>query len=578
MANDTLALEQQLPVLRGRSRLNALLELASELWQRNPPQAVIYSREAYGLATALNQAPAQAAALLELGRNLFRTGAFQEAVPVLEQAITLFQAQEDTLALARSWMSLGSVRCALGLRPQALRAFFLAQIMFEDAGNTWYLADCLNNIGIVYERLDNYEMALHYHSRALILAKSVDSRYTQASATNNIGQNLYNLKRWDEALMYQLEALALSHASGSVYNEIVALINAGCSLSSLERYAEAEEHLNRALQLSRDCQDRQNTILILDELGLLYRRQGNDKKACTFYRQAIKILSGIGVMYLEAQLHLNLSEALKSLGRRKETHAALLHALQSAEQQNLPKQLSQIHLHLSAFHEKCQQYGAALSHHKQHLVLEQAVQQESFEQRSAVLLLEQEYKEQTTSGFLPRLQAAAPDLRQFLQPAKSLSNSRQEGPNLLDLPNFQKALKFAFQTSRDELQPLALVLLELEHTTLSNVSKDTDPIPEWLESIKQTLPPTTIFGHLEENVLGVLLPGLSPSQAWELCNGWRQLRLQPQNAPTSPWTLHLGLCTQTAWSRAEDMLSCAGRLLYQAKCLETGQLLSDWKH
>ncbi|ULH13843.1 tetratricopeptide repeat protein (plasmid) [Deinococcus sp. KNUC1210] len=581
MGDAIFTLEQQLPGLSGYLRLDALLNLASELWQRDPPQAVLYSQEAYVLATSLNHASAQAMALLELGRSQFRTGAYQEATLVLERAIASFQIQDDAVALARSWMALGSVRTNLGLRTQALRALFLAQIIFEDAGNTWYLADCLNNIGVLYGKIGDYDASLSYHSRALILAKSVDSHFTKIAATNNIGQQLYSLRRWSEALPIQLEALLFARESGSIYNEIVALINIGCTLSSIGRYDESEEHLQKALRLSRKSDDSENILSALDEFGILSCRRGEYKTAIRYYREALKVAALSGATVLEAELYLNLGEAMKALGQRRAAHTALLRALDSAEQHDLLKLRSRIHLQLSIYYEEDHQTGQASAHREQHLELERASQHAASEQRSAVLLLEQEYEVQASggllaetpsdrSGNLDRFQAVKSGINSFRKPRGKVNSAE-----LLDLSGLKQALKQAFQASRDENQPLALALLEIGDVPTAD---DTAALLKAISLMQRTMPSKAVYSLLKGRVLGVLLPGTSPRRAWTLCEGWRRTVEDGFSEQSGGSTaVHLGLCTQTAWSRAEDMLSCADRLLYQAKCLGPGPTLSDWK-
>ncbi|GGR03063.1 hypothetical protein [Deinococcus ruber] len=236
---------------------------------------------------------------------------------------------------------------------------------------------------------------------------------------------------------------------------------------------------------------------------------------------------------------------------------------------------SRIHLHLSNYYTEEHEPEKALSHQKHHLELEQASQRTASEQRSAVLLLEQEYEVQAAGGLLAettpdRFQTVKRDVGAFRkQRGKAIST------DLLDLPGFQNALKQAFQASRDENQPLALALLELGEVPGPDAPAS---LLKAVTVMQRTMPPRAVFGLLKGHVLAVLLPDTSPRRAWTLCEGWRHaLEDRSAGGLGGLQTIHLGLCTQTAWSRAEDMLSCADRLLYQAKCLGPGQLLSDWK-
>ncbi|WP_221089955.1 tetratricopeptide repeat protein [Deinococcus aquaedulcis] len=590
-------LEDQLRRARGRERLRPLLELAAELWDKNPEDAARRAREAAALAQKLGDVAARAQALLELGRSLYRLGQYHQARQTLEDAAALHEAAGDALGLARCWMGLGTVRAALGELPQALEAHFTARTTFEAQGNEWFGSSCLNNIGLVYLRLDDHTAALDYTLRALRLATGVGNVVARMAATNNVGNALMMLGRLDEAHAYQTEALGLARQHGSPYNEIVALTNLGTLHARLSQREAALSALQQAGDLARQSHDPENLFEIYAELGHAHRLFGHPAEALAAYDQALALVGELGDFYLEASVQLSRGETLLGQGDPAAAAAALQRALELGERLGLGAVVSEAHRHLSSVYEARQELALALHHLRQHLQLTVSLAQAAAARQAAVRHLEQETERQRhlaaaqrelmaqverASGALRGAQVAGAEV----PVAEGLGEGRASPAHLDPLTGllgrrlFEARLAREFDRARDEHLPLAVAILNLDEfgrVNHAHAHAAGDRVLRELAGLLRAQLRAADLLARDGAAFVLLLPGTAAPGAQRLCERLRET-VAAWRAPDLPGlrvTVSIGLCTDTAWSQADDMLVQAEQLLYASKSAGRNRVTSD---
>ena len=236
-----------------------------------------------------------------------RLGNLEQARLHYDQAIELYQLEQDQLGLANALRALGDLQKRLGnLEPARLhydQALELYQLEQDQLG----LANALQALGDLESRLGNLEPARLHYDQAIELYHLEQAKLGLANALKALGdleKRLGNLEparlHYDQAIeLYQLEQAKLGLA-----NALKALGDLKTRLGNLEP---ARLHYDQAIELYQLEQDQLGLANALRALGDLESRLGNLEPARLHYDQAIEL-------YHLEQAKLGLANALKALG------------------------------------------------------------------------------------------------------------------------------------------------------------------------------------------------------------------------------------------------------------------------
>ena len=138
------------------------------------------------LALNENSTSSLADAYYEQARNAMERNLYEPALEQLNEAINLYQAQDDQTGLAKSYRQLGLTYRYQSNYPQALEYIYLAMQISQQQDNTPAVASTYNSIGLVLEKMGVYEGAAQAHQSALEL-------HNQLNDKDGIASDLYNL-------------------------------------------------------------------------------------------------------------------------------------------------------------------------------------------------------------------------------------------------------------------------------------------------------------------------------------------------------------------------------------------------
>lgn len=137
------------------------------------------------------------------------------------------------------------------------------------------IASSLFNIGYVYDEQSRYEEAIKHYLQALKIRKKLGDRNGIAANLNNIGNVHYALGNYAKAINHYLQSL-------KIYEKLALPV----SPVPYSRYS-------APLEKSGEDRDegfyKQGIALCLNNIGLVYWKQGKYLKAIDYYLQALKI-------------------------------------------------------------------------------------------------------------------------------------------------------------------------------------------------------------------------------------------------------------------------------------------------
>jgi CHAT domain-containing protein/tetratricopeptide (TPR) repeat protein len=273
----------------------------------------------------------KASALNDLGPIYAAVGEKEKALSVLNEALTLYAANQDGRGQASSLNNLATTHGRAGdfvlARELVERALTFRKAENDKPG----VINLLNSLGAISDRLGEPDQALNYFTQSLRGWEELDEvspadRLRVAVLLNNLAFASDKLGKWDQALDYYDKALAKYNNDDP--NKIATLDNKGELYAALGNPAKAKECYDEALNLlastgkpdldvkagllvhvgqlalaegdyltairnfdeARDTQPSKPKLAdVLTNLGAAYALQGDLKKALEAYHSALEI-------------------------------------------------------------------------------------------------------------------------------------------------------------------------------------------------------------------------------------------------------------------------------------------------
>jgi tetratricopeptide (TPR) repeat protein len=271
----------QLAQALGDDRQRAVLALRQSLFAEaigDYPAAVAAARGTIDLARAAQAPSVVAAGHREWGVVLWRQGAYEAALPQLEEAVRIFRQIGDRRGESESLSRLGDV--------------------------SWTQGD--------------YVAAKAYCEESLRICRESDDRRGEAEAFNRLGNVSREQGDYSGAGTYFEQTLRVCREIGDRRREGMALGNLGVLFDEEGHYAEAREYFEQALRVFREIGDRVSECGTLANLGLLLHHVGDEEDARQYNQQALDVAREIGTRRWEAYALTNLGHALVGLERLSE--------------------------------------------------------------------------------------------------------------------------------------------------------------------------------------------------------------------------------------------------------------------
>lgn len=281
------------------------------------------------LSEILSEDQAVAARLrMYQGWFLYRLDRYPEAIPILENSLSILRAAEDLEGLAAGLLVLGHMterqmetrvayyqEClqvsraaqnagrmiealnAIGVvsrlggefeRSQEVLAEGLALCQRE--GDSWGESKVLNNLGFLTREMGNYQQAKDYHLKSLEIKRAFQDLSGVAMCYSNLGMTAQRLGDLREARDYFQECIAIYDHFGNVSAKVFCLGNLGQVASEAGDYPESlrlhQEAYRTALENQFDSNQHRYTLINLGEIHL---KMGDYQNAWEAFQMALQI-------------------------------------------------------------------------------------------------------------------------------------------------------------------------------------------------------------------------------------------------------------------------------------------------
>lgn len=256
-------------------------------------QAVEAAQQAIHLYEADQDIAGQAHCLNHMGQALHQQGDPQAALAVMEQALDLFQQAKQLKGQADCLKNIGQVHfSSLAKYEKALDFFEQANAHYATLGDLPGQAGCINSIGnVCYWCLGRTEEAIQHYEQALEFARDIGDRFGVGLLLNNIG-NVYrtlSLGKLHVALDYLQQAHDIGEEVSDPVGQSMSLGNIGKIYFSIGQYDKALVYHHRALHINRDIGERGEEAGNLYELGKTHLELEDFEQALEALQQSLAI-------------------------------------------------------------------------------------------------------------------------------------------------------------------------------------------------------------------------------------------------------------------------------------------------
>lgn len=267
-----------LPAQEGAERVRTLGNVAWEVGMGDPAKALPYGDEALKLAVGLGDSAIIAQAANDAAIGEYRVGHLQRAVDLNLRALRIREMLKDTFGMAASHNKLAVAYTDLMAFDPALAHNYAAAAIFEQLHDVPHLAQVRGNIGHLYQQMGDLDRAEKVLRETRTLLTGLDSGYAMANVVGQLFQVLDERGNIDSAMVLGLDAMRRFERLGMM-NEVASVNN---------------------------------------EIGRLYRKQGDVATGLHYYQRALDIARGTGDLTGQATYLMNVANVMGVLGRAKE--------------------------------------------------------------------------------------------------------------------------------------------------------------------------------------------------------------------------------------------------------------------
>lgn len=241
----------------------------------------------------------EATALMRQAVQLEAQGRYGDAIPLVQQALTIREAELGTehLLVAESLSSLGSLYGDQGnyaaAEPLQRRALAIREALLE--AEHPLVAQSLNNLAVLYTNQGRYAEAIPLYERAIAIIETTEGadHWAVGVSLNNLAEVYLSQGNYAQATEALQRSLALlEQAFGEGHPNVASSLNNLAELYRIQgNYAEAEPLFRRSLALRQRLlgENHPDVADSYNNLAALYADQGNYDEAEDLYQRAIAI-------------------------------------------------------------------------------------------------------------------------------------------------------------------------------------------------------------------------------------------------------------------------------------------------
>ncbi|MBE2201708.1 MAG: tetratricopeptide repeat protein [Anaerolinea sp.] len=236
-------------------------------------------------------------ALARQGQFLFRLGQYHQAIPLLQEGLTIFRERDRPQDVALLLNMLGRIAYRRGDYPEAAVYCLESLDLCQRIDHPWGMVNAFETLGHCATDQGDYDLARRYHQQGLDRARQVGDQRAIASLLNGLGYTNWRLGEYQTAAAYCQESLQIFRQIGDRWGSIMALKNLGNIAGDQGDNAQALALYAEGLALSRAIGFRWGEAALLNNQGNIALIEGDYHLAKQLCTQSVATWREIGYQY-----------------------------------------------------------------------------------------------------------------------------------------------------------------------------------------------------------------------------------------------------------------------------------------
>jgi diguanylate cyclase (GGDEF)-like protein len=568
------AVSEPLP-LGPHVELQSHIDTAWSLRHSDVNRALDMSRKNLQTSQALQYPQGIAHSLLTQSFCYFRLADYKKALDVGQEALALFEVQNDHIGKLRVLNTLGIVYAESGDLIGSLKTFLQVQKLSYTIHDLKAEADALNNLAIVYNYLGDHISSLESYVKSLDLARLIGSKQAEMKALVNIATLYLEQQKPSEALDYLQQSLKLK-SEDDPHTYAIVLGNISRAHAALEDFEQALHYGLEGLERMEALEDPASASYVLDALGNIKMRLGHYDEAKIYFEKSLTIKREIGDPRGQAETHLLLAKLLEVQGAKDEATAMFHKALSISDEIGAPSEIYKSHQNLAQLYKNKGDFQNAFFHLEQYIQVKEKLSTDISTQRLQSLQVKFETEQTEKEKEIYRLQNV--ELARMNEELQRLSDTMAKQANedpLTGLYN-RRRLEQEFDKEISRVRrlngSLSVMICDIDNFKQINDRFSHQVGDQVLIQVAKILKGSIRISDVVARFGGEEFVGLFPEtplkEAVSVCERLREgiAEFSWQDVhPDLKVTISIGVCADTSLKDVYAMIDQADAKLYEAK-------------
>lgn len=302
------------------TKVKGLLDLADKHSRNQPDSAIYYARQAVIGAKEIGSKKFEGFGLQTVARILMTQGKLDEAIPIQQEVVEIFEDLKHIPYIASIREDLGRVHQLQGNYPAALKSYHLAKSYYSGINDSAGLSLTYNRLGSIYSNLKQYDKAIEYHKLSLSLNLPRNFKRGISANWNNISGTYQYMGIYDSALVYVEKALEMKLTLNDKTGQVRVYTNMGVIHTNIGNFEKGEDYLRIALGMAKKLSLRKEEVDLYINLCYNYLDRGQTEKAIEYGNMALKILEKENFPHSKLFANKKMAQAYSKAGNYKKAY------------------------------------------------------------------------------------------------------------------------------------------------------------------------------------------------------------------------------------------------------------------
>jgi signal transduction histidine kinase/ActR/RegA family two-component response regulator len=300
--------------------INSLLTSAESIRISNPKKSIELTSAALELSKKNNSEINIAKCQSKLSFYHMINGEYEKAFPLINDAIILFEKQEDEQALSEAKFTLASIYYKTDNVQLGLKYLVECIAIFKAQNNYLFLAKACKSLGTIYEYFGDDENAIRSYDMAIEAAKVIGETNMKTNAYNPLSGLYLNKGNIAKATELIEKSISLKTETGDIRGLAFAYYGRGKIFIKTKMYALAEKDLSASIKIHEEMGEKLGLGLSFQKMGVLFEEQKQYEKAKEMFLKVFHLSEKDNIRMLRTKSCNSLYHVLK---RQNNTNEAM---------------------------------------------------------------------------------------------------------------------------------------------------------------------------------------------------------------------------------------------------------------